>query len=319
MTGGSMNVIRLGWTCIVGLSLAGIATAAPPEGEAVLRACGHGQEREIDGPRARKPSLTILSVRPADSSYVADETVVTAELEYDIDKFEPGMYQVNVQFETVDPKFTMGGVFVDAPEVQFAHGVLRFCFPLRNLWKQPTVKWPLGMHFNLTHRNDDGSVEVVVSTPVTRFNVAKLPATALNRASPNADQAAMRDAIDKMISFFEIAQVHVEACAETFPDMKSSLVPLLADWRKRYAGLLEKSNILYTDLIRQRMPGVPADGILQWREAMRTGMRNSLRESPQALSRRNCELMPGRLTGDNYDPAKAQPEAYQLINNFPMR
>ena len=47
-------------------------------------------------------------------------------------------------------------------------------------------------------------------------------------------------------------------------------------------------------------------------------MRNALRKTAEALSRRNCELMPGRLTGDNYDPAKAKPEAYQLINNFPM-
>ena len=314
-----MNLIRLAWTSFVGLSLAGIAAAAPPEGEAALRACGHGQEREIEGPRASKPSLTMLSVRPAESSYVTDETVVTAELEYDIDRFEPGMYQVNVQFETVDPKFTTSGVLVEFPEVQFAHGALRFCLPLRNLWKQPTVKWPLGMLFHLTHRNDDGSVEVIASTPVTRFNVAKLPATALNRASPNADQAAMRDAVEKLNSFFEIVQVHVEACAETFPDMKPKLVPLLADWRKRHASVLEKSNTLYTDLMRQRMPGVPDDGILQWREGMRTAMRNGLRETPQALSRGNCEQTPGRLTGETYDPAKAKPEAYQLISNFPMR
>jgi hypothetical protein len=53
-------------------------------------------------------------------------------------------------------------------------------------------------------------------------------------------------------------------------------------------------------------------------EAMRTGMLNSLRETPQALSRRNCELMPGRLTGDDYDPAKRHPEECRLINNFPM-
>ena len=314
-----MNVIRLGWTSLVGLSLAGIAAAAPPEGEAALRACGHGQEREIEGPRASKPSMTLLSVRPAESSYVTDETVVTAELEYDIDRFEPGMYLVTAQFETVDPKLTTSGMFVDHPEVQFAHGVLRFCIPLRNLWTQPTVKWPLGVVFHLTRRNDDGSTAVVASTPVTRFNVAKLPATALNRASPNAEQAAMRDAIDKLVPFFEIVQVHVEACAETFPDMKSRLLPLLADWRKRHAGLQEKSDLLYADLMRYRMPGISDDGVLQFREAMRTGMRNSLRETPQALSRRNCELMPGRLTGDDYDPAKAHPEEYQLINNFPMR
>ncbi len=164
------------------------------------------------------------------------------------------------------------------------------------------------MFYNLTRRNDDGSARVVVSTAVTRFNVAKLPAAALNRASPTAEQAAMRDAVEKLDSFFEIVQVHVGACAETFPDMKSTLNPLLVDWRKRHARLLEKSVILYTDLMRQRNPGVSDDLLLRLREGMRTAMRNRLRETPQALSRLNCELMPGRLTGDDYDPAKRHPE-----------
>jgi hypothetical protein len=311
-----MNVIRLGWTVLVGVSLAGIAAAAPSDGEPALRACGHGQEREIKGPRTGKPSIAVTSMRPAEDSYVTDETMVTAELEYDIDRFEPDMYQVNIQFETINEKNTTGGAFVEHPELQFAHGALRICYPLRNVWRDPTVKYPLGMLFHLTRRNEDGSTTPVASTPVARFNVANLPAAALNRAAPNADQAAMRDATDKMASFLGIVPVHVESCAETFPDMKSSLLPLLADWRKRNAALQEKSDFLYVDLVRQRYPGIPQAGVLIYLDAMRTAMRNGLREAPEALSRRNCELMPGRLTGDTYDPAKAYPDAYELLNNF---
>ena len=69
---------------------------------------------------------------------------------------------------------------------------------------------------------------------------------------------------------------------------------------------------------RRLRDGRPTPGLI-YHEAMRTAVRNGLRETPEALSRRNCELMPGRLTGDTYDPAKAHPEAYQFINNFPMR
>jgi hypothetical protein len=314
-----MNVFRPGWTVLVGLSLAGIAASAPVDGEAALRACGHGQEREIKGPRAGKPSITVASMSPAENSYVTDATMVIAELEYDIDRFEPDLYQVNIQFETIHEKNTTGGAFVEHPELQFAHGTLRLCYPLRDVWRDPTVRYPLGMLFHLTRRNEDGSTTPVASTPVARFNAAQLPATALNRAAPDANQVALRAAVDNMAPFLEIVPVHVEACAESFPDMKSSLFPLLADWRKRNAALQEKSDILYTDLIRQRQPGIPKDGVLIYLEAMRTAMRSALRESPEALSRRNCELMPGRLTGDDYDPAKAQREAYQLINNFSMR
>jgi hypothetical protein len=311
-----MKVIRIACVTLACLSLADIAVAASPEGEAALRTCGHGQEREIKGPLARKPSITVTSLRPAEDSYVTDETMVTAELEYDIDRFEPDLYQVNIQFETIEVKNTTGGAFSEHPELQFAHGTVRICYPLRNVWRDPTVKYPLGMLFHLTRRNEDGSTTPVASTPVARFNVAKLPATALNRAAPNADQVAMRDAVDKMASFLEIVPVHVESCAEAFPDMKPRLLPLLADWRKHNAVLQEKSDTLYVDLIRQRYPGIPKDGVLVYLEATRTAMRNGLREAPEALSRRNCELMPGRLTGDDYDPAKAYPDAYERVNNF---
>jgi hypothetical protein len=314
-----MNTLRLALACLAGGCLAGITDAAPSESEAALRACGHGQEREIEGPRARKPSIAVVSVRPEESSYVTEKSMVTAELEYDIDRFEPGMYQVNVQFETVDARATTSGFLIEFPELQFAHGVLRFCAPLRGLWRLPEVKWPLGMVFHLTVRNDDGSTSVVASTDVTRFNVANLPATALNRAAPDAEQTALRDAVDKLWPFLEFTRVHVQACAETFPELKSSLLPPLADWRKRHAIVQEKSDVLYADLSRQRHPGMGKEGFLIMLEAARSAMLRSLRDTPEALSRRNCELMPGRLNGENYDPAKRHSEAYERVKNSSMR
>ena len=314
-----MNTVRLALACLAGLSLAGISEAAPPATDADLRACGHGKEREIEGPAARKPTLALVSIQPAESGYVTDETMVAAELEYDIDRFEPGMYVVNAQFATVDAHATMGGTFGEIPEVQFAHGTLRFCYPLRGVWKVPTVKWPLALVFNLTRRNEDGSFTVVASTSVTQFNVANPPASALNHASPSAEQLAMRDAVEKLSGLFETVPVHVETCAEEFPDMKSILIPPLAAWRQRHARVQEKSDALFVDLSRQRFPGITKEGFLVYLEARRTGLVQALRATPEALSRRNCELMPGRLTGDDYDPAKRHPEEYRVLTNLSMR
>ena len=65
--------------------------------------------------------------------------------------------------------------------------------------------------------------------------------------------------------------------------------------------------------MRQRNPGVSGTTCYcGYGRACATAMRNRLRETPQALSRRNCELMPGRLTGDDYDPAKRHPEESQI-------
>jgi hypothetical protein len=111
----------------------------------------------------------------------------------------------------------------------------------------------------------------------------------------------------------------VETCAATFPDLESSLRPPLADWRKRHAIVQEKSDALYADLSRQRHPGMGKEGFLIMLEAARSAMLRSLRDRPEALSRRNCELMPGRLNGESYDPAKTHPAAYELVKNFSMR
>jgi hypothetical protein len=96
-----MNKNNTGW--LAALFVAGPAVAAGNgASEAELHACGHGQEREITGARPRESSIALESVTPADSSYVNAKTTVVAELEYAIEKFAPGMYQLNVQFETTD-------------------------------------------------------------------------------------------------------------------------------------------------------------------------------------------------------------------------
>jgi hypothetical protein len=314
-----MNTFRLALACLAGLSLVGVTEAAPSATDAELRACGHGQEREIEGPAAREPTIALVSMQPAESSYVTETTMVAAGLEYDIDRFEPGKYEVNAQFATVDAHATTGGGFSEFPEVRFAHGTLRFCYPLRVIWTRPAVKWPLALVFNLTRRNEDGSATVIASTSVTQFNVANLPASALNRASPTAEQLALRGAVEKLSGFFETVPVHVEMCAEEFPDMKSRLLPPLTEWRQRHALVQEKSDSLFVDLSRQRFPGMTKEGFLVYLEARRTGLVQALRATPEALSRRNCELMPGRLAGETWDPAKRHPEEYRVLTSFSTR
>ena len=308
-----MNKNNIGWFAF--LLVAGTAAAAGNvASEAELRACGHGQEREVKGAAARKSTLELKAVTPAEDSYVTSKTTVVAELEYSIDKFAPDMYQLNAQFETIDRHTTMSGEFIEHPELQYAHGMIRFCYPLRGVWNQPTLKWPLGLVFNLTHRNDDGSTEVLVSTVPTHFNTANLPAVALNRPELTADQVANREAAEKLQTFFESASVHMQLCMDSFPAMKSTLQPPLDAWHKRYARLQEKSDALYLDLMRARMPGVDAEGLRIYREAQHTALVQAIRSAPQSVSQQNCALMPGRFGDGTYDPARQHPEELKRVN-----
>jgi hypothetical protein len=282
--------------------------------EAELRACGHGKEREIAGPSASNPSIKLISVSPADSSYVSRDSTVVAELEYSIDRFEPGMYQLNSQFETTDPQMTAGGGLQELPELQYAHGAIRFCYPLHGIWSQPQVRFPLAMKFYLTKRNEDGSTQVIAQSPITHFNAADLPATALGGAAPTADQLAMREAVQTVSSMLEAVELQVQMCAEAFPDMKSSLMPPLEAWQKQYSKLKKKSDALYLDVIRQRIPGINKDGVLVYLEGQHTAFRQQIASVPGAVSENNCAQMPGRFADGTFDPAQRIPEAYQRVN-----
>ena len=292
----------------------GAATpAATLVSEAELRACGHGKEREIAGPSASNPSIKLISVSPADSSYVSRDSTVVAELEYWIDRFEPGMYQLNAQFETTDPHATTGGGLQEHPELQYAHGALRFCYPLHGIWSQPQVSFPLAMKFYLTKRNEDGSTQVIAQSPITHFNAADLSA-ASGRAAPTADDLAMREAVQTVNGMLRAVELHVQMCAEAFPDMKSSLTPPLEAWRKRYAKLREKSDTLYLDMVRQQIPGITREDALRVREGQQTAFRQQIESVPDAVSPNNCAQLPGRFADGTFDPAQRIPEAYQRVS-----
>jgi len=307
-----VNKNDIAW--LAALLIAGTAAAAGnAAGEAELRACGHGQEREIKATLPRQSTLELKSVTPAEDSYVTPKTVAVAELEYSIARFVPGMFQLNAQFETTDRHMTTGGEFLEHPELQYPHGVIRFCYPLHGVWNQPTLKWPLGLVFNLTHRNDDGSTEVLASSAVTHFNTANLPAVALNRPALTSDQVANREAVERLQGFFESTSIQTQLCLDTFPAMKSTLQPPLDAWQKRYASLQEESDALYLDLQRARMPGVSREGLLIYLEAQHNAIVQAIRSAPEAITQRNCALMPGRFADGTYDPAKQYPAELERV------
>ncbi len=312
-------------TCLLLLSCAagfmGNAHAAPASAppssivvpEAELRACGHGNEREIAGSPASKPSIKLTAVSPADGSYVSRDSTVVADIEYSMDRFEPGMYQVTAQFETTDPHVTTGGALQELPELQYAHGALRFCYPLRAVWPMPQLRFPLALKFNLTKRNEDGSTRVVAQSPVTHFDAADLSAASV-RAAPTADQLALRQAVQAVNGLLEAAELQAQLCVEAFSDMKSSLTPPLEAWRKRHAKLKEKSDALYVDMIRQQVPGITNEGVLRVLEGQRTAFKQQIASVPDAVSTNSCAQMPGRLADGSFDPAQRIPEAYQRMN-----
>jgi hypothetical protein len=76
---------------------------------------------------------------------------------------------------------------------------------------------------------------------------------------------------------------------------------------------------LYLQFLRQRTPGITADGILITLEANRTAIQQVLRQVPQALSEYNCGLMPRRFTDGTFDLSKRNPQEFALVNGLPAK
>ena len=97
--------------------------------------------------------------------------------------------------------------------------------------------------------------------------------------------------------------------------MKSSLIPPLEAWQKRYSKLKEKSDALYLDMVRQQIPGITRDGVLRMLEGQHTAFRQQIASVPDAVSPNNCAQMPGRFADGTFDPAQRIPEAYQRMSS----
>ena len=124
-----------------------------------------------------------------------------------------------------------------------------------------------------------------------------------------------KPAIQTMNGLWVAVEVQVQMCAQAFPDLKSSLLPPLDAWRKRYSKLKEKSDALYLDMARRQLPGITRDGALRVLEGQYTAFRQQTASVPEAVSPNNCAQMPGRFTDGTFDPAQRIPDAYQRVNS----
>jgi len=108
-------------------------------------------------------NLALVSVEPPSNSQVSEDSAVVAVLTYSVTEFTRDQFFVMAQVETTDPNRTTDGSFPSTgyPVLQTSTGTLTFTFPIRHVWREPTVNRPFRIWFYVNYRTGPDTSRVI--------------------------------------------------------------------------------------------------------------------------------------------------------------
>lgn len=122
-------------------------------------------------PTPAQPQLILNSLSPDPGSTVKEDTVIIANLSYQIPNFQHGQYFVCAQFPTNKPDESSDGDFPnkDYPVLVEPEGQLQFKFPMKYVWNRPEVVRPFRVWFYLNRKMGAGDSIVVAKTATVDY------------------------------------------------------------------------------------------------------------------------------------------------------
>src|ERR1700744_6182288 len=97
-------------------------------------------------------TVRVVDVKPPAGSSVHKWTELVADIDYDVEDFSSGNYILVAQFDTTQEGHSTDGSFSfdKYPQLTYASGSFRLCFPLKDVWEQLRVKRPFSVRFFLS-------------------------------------------------------------------------------------------------------------------------------------------------------------------------
>jgi hypothetical protein len=185
-----------------------------------------------------KSKLNLLAVSPPDGGNLDRNTIIEADVEFQIADFEPKSFR----FMTLFPTAGYGSMSpLDAkntPYVESAIGKVHLCVPLGEVYEHPTMKWPLSMQVSVLRESADGGGRGVVSTRAVKFNVLDIPEGALARQAAAPPQE-YHDALMKAGSFFTNRVTVYKVCIARYPAIQPAMTKAYRAWESRHREAIE--------------------------------------------------------------------------------
>ena len=122
----------------------------------------------VEVPKPSPASLKLISITPAAGTAVTRETVLIAELEYTIEQFAPGRFEMDARFATTREAITQLGDF-EALLLERPNGRVTIKYPLAAIWSKD-VRRPLEVQFCIGQKiGFMGSTAAAACTPFIKF------------------------------------------------------------------------------------------------------------------------------------------------------
>jgi hypothetical protein len=225
--------------CGLGLLLAACATQPPESAKSVPDRddCGMPyvsavQPLASEGAPPSESSLKFVSLSPEPGTVTPRGARIEAELQFAIQDFAPGTYAAMLQFDTLDPGFTIHGGNGKPTPLPVAMGTVKLCVPVSVLWRKAELHWPLRVHAVMTRAYPRGSSLVVAMTPTTLFAAGERPFPTRDDDAISARNAQVHDAEMRLDSYLELNAVSAQVCAERYPALAFRLEPARALWER---------------------------------------------------------------------------------------
>jgi len=108
-------------------------------------------------------TLKLVSISPTAGATLSVDTVLSADLEYTVQDFEPSRFKILAQFDTDRSGRTTDGTFKAYPVLKSAAGKVHFCFPMTHVWSRPEVTRPFVVRFYLNRELGEKGRSVVIA------------------------------------------------------------------------------------------------------------------------------------------------------------
>lgn len=166
-----MNKNILGLLVLALVSVVGCKGAIPTRQAGVCKMSVLAETDPLDEQLSQeKSSLRLVNITPPIGSLLSPNSVLEADLEYEVRDFTPGRFTIVVQFSLQEPRRSTDGDFprTEYPVLVSPAGKVHFCFPLSYVWKQP-VEIPFNVRFLLNKWEGEDkkkSIAVAVTEPL---------------------------------------------------------------------------------------------------------------------------------------------------------
>jgi len=278
---------------LLGLAALGaLAFTHRAESKEKAPACVYGEQpMETPAQAPKRSRLLVTGSVPQAGEPVHPGTVLGIDVEFHVQDFEAGRYELMVHFAELVPGSTkIAGDNRGEPRMlSTAHGTAHLCVPLAALFREDDVRWPLRMHISLQKRTGPRSSLLYAQTQFVEFPSPDLSAKVQQRQklAPPDDYYY---ALDSVFGFGEEHMALYKGCVERFPETAATLDAPYRAWSERNAALFEQMTALQLERYTEMTRGTDQNAANRMRAARDDYVEYVDKQSDVTLRRRCAEL-----------------------------